>query len=592
MKLKDTWRVSRKVFGLIWQASPRYTTYIIILLLASSITPILEAYFIKRIIDQLMLSVQQEVAFQSVVVFLLLFIGATIVNRLIENQRQSTTIILGSLFNKHILQRIVEKTTKLPFRFFEDASFQDRLDRVRTEATYKPLNAFYHFFGAIQSTLMLISVSVVIFTLSPIFVVLLVVFTIPGLFVQVRYGKVWWSLIHRDTPKSRRAHYYSHLLTNSTEMKDIKLLNLKEHLLGKYRQLYDELFNDQKKVVMQRFLWQIITYLISDIVLVLYYFYLAWQTFLQALTIGDFTFYASMYSQGIQALHGLVRDLAGIYENNLFVNDILEFLELEEEPDQGIPVSDVTKGFTFEDVWFRYPGTKNWILKGVSFTLPLSGIVALVGENGAGKTTIVKLLTRLYRPTKGKILLDGRDIQDLKLDAYRGLFGIVFQDFAHFHFTVKDNITFGDIDRDISDREVVELAKKAQIHKKIISLPNKYKTLLGRWFQQGHQISYGEWQRVAIARLLAKHAPVYILDEPTAALDAKAEYLIYKEFQGHVKGKTTLFISHRFANVKLAHQILVLKEGKIIQQGSHRELMEQKGTYKELYTFQARRYRE
>ena len=593
-KMKQTLYVTKEVIKLIWQTSKPYTIYTIFLLTAYSLVPIAEAYFIKRIIDLLTLSLSSTVEFNAILFFVGLFIAVTLISRLLESQRNATQIVLGNLFGKYILQRIVDKTTKLAFWRFENPDFHDKLDRVRDQAAWKPLNTFYHLFDAVQSAISLVAVFIVLTALSPWLVLLMVLFALPALIVQVKFGTAWWNLLFEETSRSRKLQYYQHLMTSSHEMKDLKLLNLRSVFLRKYKVLYDNLFNEQKTLTLKRYWWDFFTYLISDVILVLFYVFLAWRTFMQTITIGDFTFFSMMYNRGIQSLHYMVRDIAGVYENNLFIKEMLDFFALEEESvktDTHVPRK-IKKGFEFKDVWFKYPGTKLWILKGVSFTIPVTKNIALVGENGAGKTTIVKLLTRLYEPTKGQILLDGVPIEKYDLTEYRSLFGIAFQDFAKFRIPARDNIKYGDLNRHVSDAEMMASAKKAQIHKKIMSLPRKYKTILGRWFHEGHEISHGEWQRLAIARALVRKAPAYILDEPTAALDAKAEYEVFEQFRKQVKGKTAMFISHRFSNVKLASEIIVLEHGKIIQRGTHKELMRKRGMYRQLYNFQAKKYRE
>ncbi len=591
---KTSVNISKEVIKLIWKTSPRYTIYISILLILTSFIPILEAYLVKKIIDSLTLSLSSEIAFSAISVYIIIFITITLFSRLIENQRNATQIILGNLFSKNINNKIVEKTTRLAFWRFEDPKFHDKLDRTRDQATWKPLNTFFHLFDSIQNIFTLISIFIALSAFSPLLVLLMILFSIPGLLVQIKYGNIWWNLLYQETSESRRLNYHQHLMTVGNEIKDIKLLNLREHLLTKYKALYDKLFNEQKTVVLKKYFYEFFSYLLSDVIFVVFYFYLAWRTYMKSITIGDFTFYSMIYSRAIISLHSLVRDISGVYENNLFIKELIEFLELEEEESttKSQKISPLKKGFEFKDVWFKYPETNKWILKGVSFQIPLKQSIALVGENGAGKTTIVKLLTQLYQPDKGQILLNNKPIKEFEISDYRNLFGVAFQDFARFYFSAEDNIKFGDINKKIPNNKMIEMAKKTQIHKKIMSLPKKYKTILGRWFHEGYEISYGEWQRLAIARALIRDSPVYILDEPTAALDAKAEYQVFLQFKKHIKNKIALFISHRFSNVKLADTIIVLENGKIIQQGTHKELLKKDGRYKQLYNFQAKRYQE
>ncbi|QQG38990.1 MAG: ABC transporter ATP-binding protein [Candidatus Woesearchaeota archaeon] len=593
-KFKETVKISKEVIKLIWETSPSYTSYIILILIFSALVPVAEAFIIKKIVDLLTLSLQAQVMFNSIVFFIVLFVLVTLFSRLIENQRNATQIILGNLFSKSIQQRIVEKTTKLAFWRFEDPNFYDRLHRVSEEATYRPLNTFYHFFEFLQNVILLITISIALLSFNPFIVFLMVLFSLPSLVIEIKYGWAWWNLIYRETPRSRRLNYLHFLMTRIYEMKDIKLLNIRSYLFDKYKNLYDKLFHEQKALVTRRYIWQFFMYLLSDAVLILFYVLLTWQTFIKKISIGDFIFYSTLYTRGVGAVHSIVRDIAGIYENNLFVHEMLKFFDMPEEEiiKDSKPIEGIKRGFEFRNVWFKYPGTKEWILKNASFEIPLGKSIALVGENGAGKTTIVKLLTRLYEPAKGQILLNGRNIQDYNLNSYRNLFGVAFQDFAKFFFNVEENIAIGDKNRVVSHKEIVDLSKKAEIYEKIMKLPNKYNTVLGKWFHEGYDLSHGEWQKIAIARALVKRAPFYILDEPTAALDARAEYNVFKQFQKHVKRKTAVFISHRFSNVKLADYIFVIKAGKIAQHGTHKELLKKKGLYKRLYTFQAKRYQE
>ena len=601
-EIKQSLKTTKEVLRLVWQTSSQYTVYIVLILTVSAIMPIVEAYFIKKVIDNLTSPLHQKIAFSVILFYLILFISATVISRVIESLRTSTQIVFGNLFAKEINNRIVEKTTKLEYSKFEDPVFYDKLERTRDHASWKPLNAFYHLFGGLRYLITFVSIVAVIFTFSPWIVLLMIIFTIPSLYVQIKFGDAWWNLLHSETTDSRRAHYLQYLMTNRHEMKDIKLLNLRNNLLDKYNALYNKLFNEQKKVIIRKYAWELITYLFSDIILVLFYLYLAWQTYLQKYSIGDFTFFSTMYLNGVRALHGFVIDISGVYENNLFISEVVEFLEMEEESGYAdnsanpnirskkkIPLT--ISEIEFRDVWFKYPGTEKWILNGVSFRIASKHSIALVGENGAGKTTLVKLITRLYLPTKGEILVNGINVDEYSLDDYRNLIGVAFQDFAKFQFSLDENIRMGDIKRKLSSNEIIVAAKKAHIHKKAISLPKGYKTKLGRWYHEGDEISFGEWQRVAIARALVKDCPLYILDEPTAALDAKAEYLVFEEFKKHVRGRMAVFSSHRFSNVRLADDILVIENGRIIEKGSHNELMYKKGKYHELYNFQADRYK-
>ncbi|MDO8660634.1 MAG: ABC transporter ATP-binding protein [Candidatus Woesearchaeota archaeon] len=591
--LRDTLEISWAVVKLVWECSPAYTIQTVFFLLLSALIPIGQAFLIKRVVDLLTLSLNSEVLFSSIIISIILYFVLVLIDRFNESRKNINRILLGNLFQKHINRKIVDKTSRISFWKFESPMFHDVMDRIRNQAPWRPLNVFYSLFDTFQNTLVFVSMSITLYVLSPLLVVLMLLCVIPNLAVQVKYGSSWWNILNKQTPKSRHVSYLQSLMSGYSEMKDIKLLSLREHLLNKYGKLYAQLFSEQKVIVLKRYWSAFFASIASDFVLVGFYVLLAWRVFSKVLSIGDFSFFSMVYLRSAYALQLIVHSTSGVYEHSLFVQELLSFLNTAEEQEESgnKKILLLKKGFEFEDVWFKYPESNTWILKGVSFSLPLKQCIALVGENGAGKTTIVKLLLRLYKPTKGRILLDGVSIEEYDLIQYRHLFGVAFQDFARFCFSAEENIKIGDVSKIISSAKMVSVAKRMQIHDKILSLPSGYKSKLGRWLG-GTELSHGEWQRLAIARALVRDVPVYVLDEPTASLDARAEYTVFQEFAEQVKGKSALFISHRFSNVKLADHILFLEHGQIIEQGNHAQLTTKKGKYWRLYTFQAKRYQE
>ncbi|MBI5355018.1 MAG: ABC transporter ATP-binding protein, partial [Candidatus Aenigmarchaeota archaeon] len=378
-RLRETWKTSLFVLKMIWGTSKRYTVYIAALLTIGAILPLLDAYLIKKIID----SISRQAELDSILSYLFFFVLVTVFGRIVESQRNASQIVLGNLFNKEINQKVADKTTKIAFWRFEDSKFQDKLDRIRSQATWKPLNTFYYMFDAARNVVMLISIFFVISRFSILILGLMVIFSIPALVVQLRYGSRWWNLIHEETPESRRLNYYQMLMSGRYEMKDLKLLNLRDMLLERYRALYDKLFNEQKSLVLRRHFWEILAYLLSDAVLFFFYFTLVLQAYARKITIGDFTFYSTTYMRGVSALNGLVRDISEIYENNLFIRELMGFFaETEEESGFGEKIPEKIDSIEFRDVWFKYPGTEEWVLQGVSFSLAPDKSVALVGENG------------------------------------------------------------------------------------------------------------------------------------------------------------------------------------------------------------------
>jgi ATP-binding cassette, subfamily B, bacterial len=450
-------------------------------------------------------------------------------------------------------------------------------------------------FGLVGALITFLSLIALMTRLSWVVAAIALIAPIPSFIASSRYGRQGFWLSWRQSPDRRRMSYLTDLLTRDTYNKEIKLFGLGDHFIARWKTIADRFYRENRALRTRRaiagFLWGSLTTLVTSGT----YLYVALQAIARRLTIGDLTFYTQAVSHVQSSFQSILNSISSLYEGALYLNTLFEFLDYEpivrNRPD-AVPLErPLGSGIEFRNVWFTYPGKETPALRGVSFVVNLDESVALVGQNGAGKTTLVKLLTRLYDPDEGEIFLNGRDIREYDLASLRAAIGVIFQDYVTYFFTASDNIGVGRL-ADIEDRTQIEVAAaKSGADTVIGKLPQGYDTMLGKWFDEGYQLSGGEWQKVALARAFMRDAEILVLDEPTASLDARAEYEIFARMQRLTEGKMALFISHRFSTVRLADRILVLEDGGIKEDGTHEELLALGGTYAELFNLQASAYR-
>ncbi|MGH2386811.1 MAG: ABC transporter ATP-binding protein, partial [Chloroflexota bacterium] len=417
---------------------------------------------------------------------------------------------------------------------------------------------------------------------------------IPSFISNARYG--WWgyAIARRNSPIRRRMAYLLTLLTTDTYAKEVKILTLGNFFIDRFRVLAQKYYDDQKGLVSRRYLaayvWSMLTTIASSGT----YLYVAAQAVAGKLTLGDLTLYTQVATSVQSSFQSLLTGLSSMYENNLYLTSLFDLLKEKPKvvaPTDPIPMPNPLRGeIEFEHVSFSYAGTDRYILRDVSFTIHPGETVALVGKNGAGKTTLIKLLTRLYDPTSGRILLDGNDIRDYDPTELRQQIAIMLQDYATYQFTARENIGLGRHEELENEEAIFEAARRSGARDVVERLPQQYETMLGKWFDEGVNLSGGEWQKVALARAFMRDAPILILDEPTAALDAQAEFDLFARLRALTKGHTALYISHRFSTVRMADRIMMLAEGELIEQGTHQELMALGGQYAHLFTLQAAAY--
>ncbi len=587
-----------RALALVWEAHKGFTISMAFFSVLFGIVPTVTAWVSKLLIDAVVAAVQSggkqgrvnDVVWLAVVQFGL-FAG----NSLLQTIRNINQQALQELTAKNVQLMIMQHANRLDLRFYEDPKFYDTLQQAQREATYRPLNMVEQMFNLIRTLITFLSMITLISRLGWLVALAALIAPIPSFIASYRYGWQGYMMSRRQSPDRRRMSYFLDLLTKDSYNKEIKLFGLGDLFIGRWNEIATRFYKENRGLVMRRYLSGFAWGSLNTIVTSGAYLYVALQTIVGRLTIGDLTFYTQATGSVMTSLGGILSGLSDMYENNLYLNNLYEFLDYEpaikSPPDARKLELPLRQGIEFRDVSFTYPGKSEPALHNVSFTIRPDEAVALVGQNGAGKTTIVKLLSRLYDPDEGQILLEGHDIREYDLKNLHAAIGVIFQDYVTYFFSARENIGVGRL-AEMENLGLVETsAEKSGANRVIEKLPKGYETTLGRWFDEGYQLSGGEWQKVALARAFMRDAEILILDEPTASLDARAEYEIFARMKELTEGKMAVFISHRFSTVRLADRIFVLENGTLTEAGSHEELLALDGTYAELFNLQAAAYR-
>lgn len=524
--------------------------------------------------------------------------------------------LLGDLFSNRMSVRLMEHAAQLDLKHFEDPDFYDRLERARRQTTGR-IALLSQLLGLAQDALTLLTLTGTLLAFSPLLFGLLVIAVIPGFLGETHYAALGYSLLYSWTPERRKLDYYRFVAATDKTAKEVKLFGLSGWLIAQYRELADRFYDANRRLAIRRNLASTALSLVSTLGYYAAYAVIVVRTVQRRITIGDLTLLAGSFSRSRDVIQRMLLSFSDLYEQALYLDDLFVFLEMRPEigrPAHPVPFPrPIRAGFEFRDVWFRYPEArtpsgdeapatlppdddKGWVLRGISFRIRPGERLALVGENGAGKTTLTKLLTRLYDPTRGEILLDGLPLSAYDPAELHDQSGVIFQDFVRYDLVAEENIAVGRIAAlaagDEGVREGIEEAARRSLAAAVIEeLPQRYGTMLGRRFEGGVDLSGGQWQKVALARAYMRDAQLLILDEPTAALDARAEYQVFRRFSELTEGKMAILISHRFSTVRMADRILVLEHGRVLEEGTHETLVALGGRYAELFALQAAGYR-
>lgn len=613
--IKDLPRYLKEVFGgffkrffyilkLVWNTGHWIPLLLAFVALFKGVTPVIGSLISQRILNGLQEVIQTgpqpESAFWSSGVLYLLI--ALIVYRLlilvVNNISNALNRIAGEKVVKEVKEQIMTKSKEIDLASFDNAAFYEKMENAEREAGHRPLHILTQTLGIISSVIELISFMVVLFSAPGLSWITFVVIgvSIPSAIINFVYRRKNFRYMRFSSKERRQMNYFSSVLVDKDLVKEVRLYDLADTFIGRYFTAFQAYYKGLRKLILTEGAWHVFFSVITGVTNLIFYIMIAKRVFTGEFQIGDYTLYTGAIASVATSISTLIASTGTIYEGTLFIDNLIAFMNEKQNivPCQQ-PAELVNHGgehtIEFQDVSFRYPGTRKDVLQNISFTIQPGQTLALVGLNGAGKTTLIKLLTRLYDPTSGRILLDGKDLKTYDIKSLYQTFGIIFQDFGKYALSVTENIQLGDIHREASMETVEYAARQSTAGDYIEKLPRGYDTPLMRIFEQdGLELSIGQWQKLAIARAFYADSDIMILDEPTASLDPMAEQEIFNQFDRLRNNKTTVFVSHRLSSATIADQILVIEHGHLIEKGSHRELMAQKGKYYDLFTTQSKRY--
>jgi len=593
-KLQQAWYL-RRALHLVWQSSPRWTIANLILSFIQGVLPLLSLYLTKLLVDTVSSSLTQNPQALQQIIELVVVTGViALITDLCSSLNQYVTTAQAQIITDHVHSLLHSKSIEVDLEYYENAQFYNALHMAQQEAPYRPAQILDLLIRLGQSLISLIAIAALLISLHWLIALVLFATAIPSLLIRLTYARKLYHQQWEWTPQERRADYYNWMLTSTQYAKEIRLFTLGKLFQHRFSKLRTTIRRDKLALTRQTLLaeWgiQVFTTLTIFSVCGL----IAYQTVIGAITVGSLVMYYQAFQRGQMTLRDTLSSLASLYENSLFLSNLYEFLDLKRTvAEPTYPHSfphPIVQGIQFENVRFNYPGSSRPLLDNINLTIRSGETIALVGENGAGKTTLIKLLCRLYDPTGGKITVDGIDFTQLDTATLRQQISVVFQDYVHYNLTAAENIGLGDLDRLTDMKAIASAAQKTGAEKAIARLPHGYDTVLGREYEEGEELSIGEWQKVAIARAFLRQGQIVVLDEPTSALDARAEYEVFEQFRKLAQGRTAILISHRLSTVKLADRIYMLKDGKIAESGTHAELMQLQGAYAELFELQASSY--
>jgi ATP-binding cassette subfamily B protein len=583
------------VLSIVWESGALVVSLGLVFRLIASLIPIAALWITKLIIDGIVRAVSSHQPVPRTLWWLVAAeFGVAIAGSILGRSIDYLDALLADKYTRHVSIQVMRHAAELDLTTYEDPVFYDRLERARVQATDR-LGMIQSIGRLVQQAITAVTLSVSILIFSPWLLLLLIAGIVPAFLGESHFAFLGYARNLRQTPIRRELDYLRVLGGSREAAKELKLFGLKDFLIERFTRLSDRIYGENVSLARRRLVAGSLLSMIGTAGHYSAYVFVIWKTVNGSLTIGALTFLTGAILQASGNLQQIFSTLAGIADQALFLTDLLSFFGMEptirSKPNALPAPRPILRGFEFQNVCFRYPGTSRMVLQDLNFCLCPGERVALIGENGEGKTTLVKLMTRLYDPTAGRILLDGVDLREYDLtDLYREI-GAIFQDFMRYEMKARDNIAAGSIDQ-LGDLPALQRAAAKSMADEVIErLPLDYEQMLGRRFENGVDLSGGEWQKVALARAYLRNAQVLILDEPTAALDARSEFEVFQRFAELTQGKTSLFISHRFSTVRMADRIVVLQNGKITEDGSHEQLWSLGGRYAEMFEMQAASYR-
>ncbi len=593
--MKEKYNQFVESLKLVWKSAPGWALANTLLSVLRSIFPLLLVWLLKGVIDAVTLAASAKSGtntedvllpvFMVVLVWFLDEASSDFSNYVRKKQALKLEVYMYGLLHS--------KAIKLDLINFENPEYFDCLTRASREAPWRPNSILNNIVSIVRALLSLILMTGLIFTLNWTLALLLLAANIPGIWLRLHYADILYNFQKQQTPEARKSAYFNWLLTGDRPSREIRLFGLGNYFIGLFRTSFLKQKEEEINIIRKRTTIELISSLFKASALLITILFIARETITGNISLGEMAMLLLAFRQGMIFIKDLFVSLSGLYEDSLFIGDTFEFLNLKENmraKEPAMKIRPLSENIIAENISFRYPGNTVPSINNLTFEIKKGEVVALVGPNGAGKSTLVRLLCRLYDPDSGILKYDGTDIRNIDPDEYRKQFSVVFQDFMLYNLTAGENIRMGNIEAGDSDERIKSSAADTGVSNLIENLPNGYNTPIGNLFEDSRELSWGEWQKIALARALYRDAPVLILDEPSSALDAETEFDIFNRFREIVKGRTSILISHRFTNVRLADRIIVLDKGSFAETGTHDELMKKGGIYFTMFNKQSSRF--
>ena len=586
-----------RTLKLVWTIAPAWTAAQVALAVVQGLLPLVSLFLYRGIVNGAIAgasAADKKAAFTHVAYLILLAAFVALAGVLARSATSLASEAQAQVVTDHVSDIIHSKSIEVDLEFYENSRYYDVLHRAQQEAPFRPTKIVNDLVSVGQSTLTVVAIAGLLISLSWVVGVVVILAAIPSALVRTRFSARMYRWQTQTTTEDRRSWYYHWLLTDGTRAKEIRLFGLGELFLDWFHELRRVLRGQRLKITLTRSAADLAAGAIATLAVFGTFAYIVYRTIQGALSVGSMVMYYQAFQTGLSSFQSLLGGLAGLYEDNLFLTYFYDFLALEPkvlEPKQPHVVpTPMKKGIEFESVSFQYPDTERIAIDDVSMTIQPGQVAALVGPNGSGKTTLVKLLCRLYDPTQGRITLDDLDLRDLSVTELRSSMSVIFQDYSQYQMSARHNIWVGNVGVSPADEAVERAARDAGVHEVLQELPHGYDTVLGKWFEEGEELSIGEWQKIALARAFVRDSQILVLDEPTSALDPKSEWQIFEHIRELAGGRAVILISHRFSTVRFADEIHIMDHGRIIESGSHEELLDLGGSYASMYEVQARAY--